>query len=437
MTDQTPEQLADRFETIRRALAVVAADRPTPEQTAEWDAADKAMAQRIRAALPGVPLHHAYAVLQALRVTQRLDASAGVAPATDQTEPVCKFAEGCHRVVPCDPGCGAADPTERRTRYAAAMAVRDGDTWPTEYENDEADYLRRAEAVMAVADAEQAELRTRAGQVEELLAVAHETSNRSEAERARAVQRAERAERAETAIERVRAAIRIADDEDVTDWQRGFRACHVVATQALADQPPAAVPADDQTEETDEQRADRLETERDHAAGDHQYCGVTCEAEFPSDMLRNGILAKGYPGTAGMLDELLRRVATAAVLPDTSRAAVLREAADAVAADNHGILYGTATDYADRHAALLRRMADGEQQTEEAKPEPTAPPVCEGFVWIGQSLATCDRCGQPAWDHTGEEVPVEGAAPFDNRRTVRPWEPGQADRIRAKWEPQS
>ncbi|MDX3839856.1 hypothetical protein [Streptomyces europaeiscabiei] len=61
------------------------------------------------------------------------------------------------------------------------------------------------------------------------------------------------------------------------------------------------------------------------------------------------------------------------------------------------------------------------------------PPVCEGFVWIGQSFATCDRCAQPAWDHEGEEVAVEGAGPFDNRRTVRPWRPGQADAIRAKW----
>ncbi|MFL1904800.1 hypothetical protein ACJWDR_37705 [Streptomyces tauricus] len=52
------------------------------------------------------------------------------------------------------------DPTtDRRDRYAAAMAKRDGDTWPTEYENDEADYRRRADAAMAVADAEQAELR--------------------------------------------------------------------------------------------------------------------------------------------------------------------------------------------------------------------------------------------------------------------------------------
>lgn len=51
------------------------------------------------------------------------------------------------------------------------------------------------------------------------------------------------------------------------------------------------------------------EVEQAHADGDHEYCGVTCEVQFPSDMLRNGVLAKGYPGTAGMLDELLRRAA--------------------------------------------------------------------------------------------------------------------------------
>jgi hypothetical protein len=59
--------------------------------------------------------------------------------------------------------------------------------------------------------------------------------------------------------------------------------------------------------ETDEQRADRLETERAHNEGEHAFCGTTCKVEMPSDMLRNFILAKGYPGTAGALDELLRR----------------------------------------------------------------------------------------------------------------------------------
>lgn len=79
----------------------------------------------------------------------------------------------------------------------------------------------------------------------------------------------------------------------------------------------------------------------------------------------------------------------------------------------------------------LRRRAEDAQQDETADTED--PTVCEGFRWIGQSFATCDRCGQPAWDHVGEEISAEGAGPFDNRWTVRPWEPGQADRIRAKW----
>ncbi|MBT2508849.1 hypothetical protein J7I98_23770 [Streptomyces sp. ISL-98] len=66
--------------------------------------------------------------------------------------------------------------------------------------------------------------------------------------------------------------------------------------------------------ESDEQRADRLETERNHAAGGHQYCGVSCEVEFPSEMLRNGILARAVPGSAGMLDELVRRAAQPAAM---------------------------------------------------------------------------------------------------------------------------
>jgi len=42
----------------------------------------------------------------ALRVPAVVSAAA---PSTDQAAgPVCKFDEGCHRVVPCDPGCGAS-----------------------------------------------------------------------------------------------------------------------------------------------------------------------------------------------------------------------------------------------------------------------------------------------------------------------------------------
>ncbi|MEU3700963.1 hypothetical protein AB0E82_01920 [Streptomyces anulatus] len=59
---------------------------------------------------------------------------------------------------------------DRRDRYAAAMALRDGHPeWPVRYEDDEQDYRRRADAVMAVADAEQASLRAEAEGLDEAL----------------------------------------------------------------------------------------------------------------------------------------------------------------------------------------------------------------------------------------------------------------------------
>ncbi|MFB7461257.1 hypothetical protein [Streptomyces sp. NPDC056188] len=95
----------------------------------------------------------------------------------------------------------------------------------------------------------------------------------------------------------------------------------------MADETPA-VGAAVEPDETDEERADREETERDHTQGDHTHCGITCEAEMPTEHLRNFVIAKGYPGTKGALDELLRRARTevAAVLPtinhDTDTVAV-------------------------------------------------------------------------------------------------------------------
>ena len=43
--------------------------------------------------------------------------------------------------------------------------------------------------------------------------------------------------------------------------------------------------------ETDEQRADREETEREHAAGIHTHCGLTCEVDLPTEHLRNFVIA--------------------------------------------------------------------------------------------------------------------------------------------------
>ncbi len=68
MTDDLTQQLAG----VQRAMA---APLPTPEELAAWGAADKAMAARIHRARPGVPLHHVYAVLETLRVIERVDAA--------------------------------------------------------------------------------------------------------------------------------------------------------------------------------------------------------------------------------------------------------------------------------------------------------------------------------------------------------------------------
>lgn len=69
-------------------------------------------------------------------------------------------------------------------------------------------------------------------------------------------------------------------------------------------------PAPELTATDLEHAADEDETAAEHTRGEHEHCGPTCEIQFPSAALRNFILAKGYPGTASMLDELLRRAAT-------------------------------------------------------------------------------------------------------------------------------
>jgi hypothetical protein len=92
VTDPTADELAQQLGNIRRRMAAAATDQPTPEQLADWKAFDKQMADRIHKTRPGIPLHHAYATLQTLRILQRMEAQtaeptpAGRAPATDQTE---------------------------------------------------------------------------------------------------------------------------------------------------------------------------------------------------------------------------------------------------------------------------------------------------------------------------------------------------------------
>lgn len=61
---------------------------------------------------------------------------------------------------------------------------------------------------------------------------------------------------------------------------------------------------------------------------------------------------------------------------------------------------------------------------------------CRGFRWIGQSFASCDGCGRPAWEHEGVMRLRDGASLSGIDADIwelRPWEPGEADAIRQKW----
>lgn len=66
-------EMAARLEGLQRAMA---APRPGAEELAAGRAEDRAMAEKICRTRPGIPLHHAFAVLETLRVIRRLEAAA-------------------------------------------------------------------------------------------------------------------------------------------------------------------------------------------------------------------------------------------------------------------------------------------------------------------------------------------------------------------------
>ena len=69
-----------------------------------------------------------------------------------------------------------------------------------------------------------------------------------------------------------------------------------------------------------------------------------------------------------------------------------------------------------------------------ARPDPAGTePECRGFYWIGQPFSSCDNCGRPAWEHDGMQEPDRDNPFSGDPGTVRVWEPGEADAIRAKW----
>jgi len=183
----------------------------------------------------------------------------------------------------------------------------------------------------------------------------------------------------------------------------------------------------------DQRRPDTDQTAESAPAEEHRFAlseALGLGAGAPWDAIHDRVTELGLPPLHR--DPVARRLGLVA----EHRATVLEKAADWFESDGRYVqqMFGH------QAAAELRRMAaepaPADTGHDDSETEGQAPPVCQGFVWIGQSFATCDRCGQPAWEHAGEEVPVEGAGPFDNRRTVRPWKPGQADAIRAKWAPE-
>jgi hypothetical protein len=91
----------------------------------------------------------------------------------------------------------------------------------------------------------------------------------------------------------------------IRDMVIGLR--HMAAEPA--DETPQPTPCDQPNPCEDGELCATHEEEQAHAEGEHAFCGPTCEVEFPSDKLRNTILYRAIPGSAGMLDELLRRMA--------------------------------------------------------------------------------------------------------------------------------
>lgn len=66
--------LEQALSRLRDQLAVIAGARPTPQELADDHAADVATARRINQARPGVPVHHALAVLEVLRAMGEMEA---------------------------------------------------------------------------------------------------------------------------------------------------------------------------------------------------------------------------------------------------------------------------------------------------------------------------------------------------------------------------
>ena len=83
-------------------------------------------------------------------------------------------------------------------------------------------------------------------------------------------------------------------------------------------------------------------------------------------------------------------------------------------------------------AVRERKRAEGVIGAVVKPREPEKP--CAGFQWIGQSFASCDRCGLPYWEHGYEERLPEGAGPFGSDPMILvPISPERAAACKRKW----
>ncbi|NED75328.1 hypothetical protein G3I51_23995 [Streptomyces sp. SID9944] len=289
--------------------------------------------------------------------------------------------------------------TDRRARYAKAMALHDGHPeWPTEYEDDERDYLRRADAAIKVADAERAvsppvdraALRDRIaalfrhppgverlgdatpGEIADaVLAVLPEPADRAAEWRAAA----DTVEAMNEGCSQAPPCTSCAAREDAADGLRD-------AARRMVDEAQQGDP-----DETDEQRADREETEREHAAGIHTHCGLTCEVELPTEHLRNFVIAKGYPGTKGALAELERRAAADAEAEAERQMAAVQRMRHVLEMEH--VLGRTALEY---RGLVLAALVGDEAAATETQADSTA------LLELVKDFLDPDPC---AFDHHG------------------------------------
>ncbi|WP_199888837.1 hypothetical protein, partial [Streptomyces badius] len=161
-----PDKYADsRARIVREHVAAEHAPTPEPSPAPAW--------------VDGDPLMEALAAA----VYEQCGTDAVSSIVVDDPRTIAAVAATVARqLLGTTEGAVVTPSADRRDRYAAAMALRDGHPeWPVRYEDDERDYRRRADAVMAVADAEQASLRAEAEGLDEALRGAISASEKAAA----------------------------------------------------------------------------------------------------------------------------------------------------------------------------------------------------------------------------------------------------------------